>query len=34
MRLAQIVPRVSVHPELETYECRPCRQVTTKVVED
>ena len=33
MRLARIVPAVAGHPELRSFECRTCREVTTVPVE-
>lgn len=32
MQLKRVVPRVAVHPELRTFECRVCREVTTEQV--
>jgi hypothetical protein len=34
MRLARILPRLSVHPELRSFECRPCGEAVTEVVEN
>ena len=33
MQLKRVVPRVSVHPELRSFECRACREVITQTVE-
>jgi len=34
MNLARVTPRFGGLPELQTFECRPCRETMTEIIED
>ncbi len=34
MRLVRVVPALAGHPELQSFKCRACGEVTTRPVED
>lgn len=34
MKLARVTPRFGGLPELQTFECRPCRETITEIIED